>query len=189
MTRKITIVDLNSSGEGVGRIDEKVCFVPGLLPGEEGLVEITEAKKRYSRARLVELIKKSPFRVSSYPAEDIGACPLINLAYEEQLLWKASFTKNAFKKMAGLELDISDILPAKDLENYRSKLTLFFDKGRLGYRRAGSHELAPLDICRLGHRDFEAFYKLLDNRKELTSVTLRRADTGIMVLQIGRAHV
>ena len=44
-------------GDGMGRLgDGRVCFVPGVFAGETVKAEIVEQKKRYVKAKLVELV-------------------------------------------------------------------------------------------------------------------------------------
>ena len=66
---EITIKTLGASGEGVGRAADFTVFVLGALPGERVLVRIDEVKKTYARGKLVEILEKSPQRISP-------ACPI-----------------------------------------------------------------------------------------------------------------
>ena len=56
------IEDLTNLGQGVGRVDGWVVFVPFALPGEKVLVRIWRNKKQYSDADLVEILDASPDR-------------------------------------------------------------------------------------------------------------------------------
>ncbi len=56
---------MTQGGEAMGRDETgRVVFVPYAIAGEEVVAEIVEAKKNYARARLVELVKPSPARVT-----------------------------------------------------------------------------------------------------------------------------
>ena len=59
----LTIGDLAFGGEGVGRTEELVVFVPFVAVGETVEVEITEVKKSFARGRLVRVVTASPDRV------------------------------------------------------------------------------------------------------------------------------
>ena len=48
----LTIHDIAFGGEGVGRVDDFVVFVPFVLVGETVAAEITEVKKNFARAKL-----------------------------------------------------------------------------------------------------------------------------------------
>jgi len=60
----LTIHDLAFGGEGVGRIDDFVVFVPFVIVGETVEVEITEVKKNFARGKLLRVEKPSPERVA-----------------------------------------------------------------------------------------------------------------------------
>ena len=51
---ELTIDDMAFGGEGVGRIDGFVIFVPFVITGEIVLVEITEKKKAFARGCIRE---------------------------------------------------------------------------------------------------------------------------------------
>lgn len=46
---EIEITDLGNNGEGIGRIDGMAVFVPGALPGDRIMAEITETKELCER--------------------------------------------------------------------------------------------------------------------------------------------
>ena len=60
----LTIHDLAFGGEGVGRVDDFVVFVPFVIVGETVEVEITEVKKNFARAKLLRVVTPSPERVT-----------------------------------------------------------------------------------------------------------------------------
>src|ERR1700690_1110562 len=55
----LTIDDIAFGGEGVGRVNDFVVFVPFVLVGEEVAAEVIELKKHFARARLLRIEKKS----------------------------------------------------------------------------------------------------------------------------------
>ncbi|HMP83449.1 MAG TPA: TRAM domain-containing protein, partial [Verrucomicrobiota bacterium] len=61
----LNIHDMAFGGEGVGRVDDFVLFVPFVIPGEEAEVEVTEVKKNFGRAKLLRVLKPSPERVEA----------------------------------------------------------------------------------------------------------------------------
>ena len=52
----LTIHDLAFGGEGVGRIEEFVVFVPFVITGETVEAQIIEVKKNFARAKLLRVI-------------------------------------------------------------------------------------------------------------------------------------
>lgn len=63
----LTIEDIAFGGEGVGRLDDFVVFVPFVVVGEAVEVEITEVKKNFARAKLLRVERHRP-RESSHHA-------------------------------------------------------------------------------------------------------------------------
>ena len=49
----LKIQDIAFGGEGVGRTEDFVVFVPFVVVGETVMAEITEVKKQFARARLL----------------------------------------------------------------------------------------------------------------------------------------
>ena len=64
MKKNIEIKKLGINGEGIGYIDRKIVFVPGALPQEEVVVEITKQTRSYYEGKLVSIIKSSKDRVN-----------------------------------------------------------------------------------------------------------------------------
>ncbi|NLY37266.1 MAG: class I SAM-dependent RNA methyltransferase [Tissierellia bacterium] len=187
MNQNIKIRDLSHAGEGVGLINEKVCFVPGLLPGEEAFVEVIENKKNFQRGRVLELLQPSEHRVSSpcpYQGE-CGGCPLMPLEYNEQFLWKKNFSERTMKKMAGLDLIYGDLIPADKTLFYRNKLTLFIENGKVGFKEQRSSQVVPIENCMVADESFAPFFSILEGREDLFSAVLRKADEGVMVILQG----
>src|SRR5580692_5032929 len=86
----LAIEDVAFGGEGVGRAEDFVVFVPFVLVGERVEVEITEVKKNFARAKLLRVEKASPMRVEPpcvYFGK-CGGCQYQHIAYATQLRLK-----------------------------------------------------------------------------------------------------
>ena len=59
---RLTVESLAFGGEGVARLDGKVRFVPGALPGEEVEAIPLARKRRYDRMKLLRVLKASEDR-------------------------------------------------------------------------------------------------------------------------------
>lgn len=71
----------------MARLEGKVLFVDGALPGEHVRVRITGSRKSYSHGQLLDILSASPHRVDP-PCEyfgTCGGCVLQHLAHEQQL--------------------------------------------------------------------------------------------------------
>ena len=69
----IRITTISMQGEGLGKLEGKIVFIPFTLPGESVEIEITEDRKTYSRGRLVRVLEASPDRVTP-PCPIFGIC-------------------------------------------------------------------------------------------------------------------
>src|SRR5437762_7322449 len=86
------ITDIAFGGDGIGRVEGFVVFVPFVLEGERVEVEIVEVKKRYATADLVRVLTPSPRRVEPrcpYYMKCAG-CQYQHVEYAHQLELKRS---------------------------------------------------------------------------------------------------
>jgi 23S rRNA (uracil1939-C5)-methyltransferase len=72
-TLSVTIDDLAYGGEGVGRADGYVVFVPGGVPGDTVRVRLTQARARFGRGTIESIDRPSPDRVAA-PCPYFGRC-------------------------------------------------------------------------------------------------------------------
>jgi 23S rRNA (uracil1939-C5)-methyltransferase len=122
---ELVVDDLAFGGEGVGRIDGYVMFVRGGLPGDRLRVRVTEARGRYGRGVIEEVLTPSPDRVQA-PCPYFGrcgGCRLQHLAYPAQLAFKEKQVRDCLTRLGGLPpFELRPILPAPEAYGYRNKM-------------------------------------------------------------------
>jgi 23S rRNA (uracil1939-C5)-methyltransferase len=59
---EIMIADLTDSGEGVGRTDDRVVFVPDTVPGDRVSVRLVQVKRQYAHGKLLQVLDPAPQR-------------------------------------------------------------------------------------------------------------------------------
>ena len=59
----VTIEDMGSEGEGIGKADGFTLFVKDAVVGDKVEAKIVKSKKNYAYARLEKVLEPSPFRV------------------------------------------------------------------------------------------------------------------------------
>ncbi len=153
---RLAITDLAFGGEGVGRIGEFVVFVPFVVPGEEVLVQITDVKRRFARARLLQVCRPSPDRVTPrcrYFGE-CGGCQYQHLAYERQVAVKQRQVTELLARVGGLNtVTVEPMRPCPQPYGYRNRVMLRtqWDKtcGRLhlGFLRQDSRLVVDVEEC------------------------------------------
>jgi tRNA/tmRNA/rRNA uracil-C5-methylase (TrmA/RlmC/RlmD family) len=121
----LTIDDIAFGGEGVGRMDDFVVFVPFVIPGEMAEVEITEVKKNFARAKLLRVEKASPERVAP-PCEyfgKCGGCQYQHMAYETQLRVKRKQIMDLFERVGKIPGEVVEpVIPCPLPYGYRNRI-------------------------------------------------------------------
>ena len=121
----LVIHDIAFGGEGVGRFNEFVVFVPFVVPGEEVEVEILEVKKSFARARLVRVMATSSDRVDA-PCPYFGACggcQYQHIAYGRQLELKHKQICDLFERIGKISRAlILPVVPCPAPYGYRNRI-------------------------------------------------------------------
>ena len=153
---ELCIEDLTNLGQGVGRIDGWVVFVPFALPGERVRTRIWRNKKNYSDADLVEVLDPSPDRrIPQCPLfRECGGCQYQHYAYPAQLEWKSRQIASLLGKMAGLQHVVNPCLGRPDKTfSYRSKITPHFRRPphlpgtAIGFQRFANRSIIDVEEC------------------------------------------
>lgn len=135
----LRIERLSYGGEGVGRHDGFVVFVPRSVPGERVRARVLRRKRQYATAELEEVLEAAPDRVEPpcpYYAR-CGGCQLQHLSYAAQLANKQAEVAEALEKIGGLEnLPLRPIIGAQETLGYRNKMVFHL------MRRAGAVSLS-----------------------------------------------
>jgi 23S rRNA (uracil1939-C5)-methyltransferase len=145
----VAIIDkLAFGGNGVCRIDGKVCFVPFSCPGDEVSLQITAQKKSYCTASITEILTPSPFRAVPLCAifGACGGCSWQHINYPTQLEHKRKILEETLWRGARIPADlIDDVVPASLQYGYRSrfqfKVSVRNGTLRIGFYRQGSHQV------------------------------------------------
>lgn len=177
---ELQILSLSSNGDGVARHHGIVVFVADTAPQELVRAQISEFKKNFARAKLVEVLQPSPQRrTPPCPvARECGGCTWQHLTYSEQLLHKSQIVQDALTRIAKLppwpELQI---IPSPKEFRYRNRIQVHTEKSRLGFLGRGSHRLIAVEDCLLADERLVASFPLIDTSRT-TRLELRLNETG-----------
>jgi len=148
----ITIESLAHGGEGVGRINGKAHFIPGVMPGELAEIEVVRDKARWARGRLVRVVAPSPDRVEPpCPAfATCGGCTWQYAAYKRQLEWKRDIVAGQLAHLGGLgEVPVRETIAPGDPFAYRNRMDFSVVRGRPALHERASNRLVALHGCPL----------------------------------------
>jgi 23S rRNA (uracil1939-C5)-methyltransferase len=213
--RSVTVDEVGDGPDGIARVGDYVLFVPGVLPGERALVEVTSAARKFGRAELVAIEAASPQRTMPRCPHFLqcGGCHLQHQQYASQLERKRQRLQRGLDWALGEgAVPVAPTVPAASSYGERHKVVvhLLHDaRGRLvgGLHRARSPELVEVTDCpasdplawdlvqatieqlrTLPHRAWDPF---LSPRGLLRSVLVRTTTTGDahLVLVAMQPHV
>lgn len=150
----VYVEDLTHDGAGVAKVEGYPLFIPGALPGEDVVVHVLKTLKSYGFAKLIEIQKASPFRVTApCPVFDTcGGCQIQHLSYEGQMTFKQKLVRDAITRIGKLpEVPVHPVKGMEDPWRYRNKSQIPFgtQDGKVvaGFYQPRSHDIADTDTC------------------------------------------
>lgn len=159
--KKNQLVDLiieavSSDGNGVGRIDGMVVFVPFTAPGDVLRVKLVKVLKNYCFGIVQEILQPSPDRQEDdCPVyHRCGGCCYRHVRYQSELLWKQQSVADNFKRLGGIELAFEPIVTSGQSSGYRNKAqypVAVDEEGRvrIGFFARRSHRVMHCTDCDL----------------------------------------
>ena len=166
----VRITDIAFGGEGVGRVDQFVVFVPFVLVDEEVEAEITEVKRQFARARLVRVLKASPSRVTP-PCRyftECGGCQYQHVEYGLQLEWKRKQIGDLMQRVGGFAREVVEpVIPCPAPYGYRNRVMVRsqWDKTKqslnIGFLRADSRLVVDIDECQIAEPELNEQLRLV----------------------------
>ena len=161
-TINIRIDDLAMGGDGVGRSGGLAIFVPDSVPGDELKVKLIELKKNFARAKIIDIVKPSPDRVTpKCPlSKDCGGCQWQSISYPVQLKYKTKIVQETLDRLGKLKVKVNDIIGMDEPWGFRNKIQYPIGDARremrdakvvMGYYKQGTHEIVDIDSCPIEH--------------------------------------
>ena len=99
----VTIEDMGSDGEGIGKSGGYTLFVKDAVIGDTVEARITKCRKNYGYARVEKVVTPSSFRVEPKCGfhRQCGGCQIQAMRYERQLVYKADKVRNNLIRIGG----------------------------------------------------------------------------------------
>ncbi|MDD3241875.1 MAG: 23S rRNA (uracil(1939)-C(5))-methyltransferase RlmD [Bacilli bacterium] len=148
---KVFIKNQDHFGNGITKLKNKLVFVNKALPNEECEIEITNVKKTFAEAKIIDIIKSSDERkepICPY-YNSCGGCNLMHQDFQKQLEYKENKVKEILERFADLNLkdiNINKIISTNEF-NYRNKVVLHFENNNFGFYKEKSNEIVAIDNC------------------------------------------
>ena len=175
---ELDITDIAFGGDGIGRVEGFVVFVPFVLGGERVEVEIIDVKKRYATADLVRVITPAPQRVEprcQYYQQCAG-CQYQHVDYRHQLELKRKQIIDIFQRIGGIKTPPIEPVVASSREYaYRNKLVVH-GPGAPGFWTMRGRSVIPIARCEIAREEINA--KLSEPLAVDKHLTLRSNSAG-----------
>ncbi len=169
MDKIVTIERLAFGGEGVGRVDGKVVFVPLTVPGDRVKVRIVSDHRRYERGELIEVLTASQDRTTPRCAVfgQCGGCQWQHISYAKQLVAKEEILRDTLQRLAQCDgFELLPIIPSEPVWNYRNRIQLKNNGRQIGFYGSGNHRIIPFDHCDIAHPSLNKELKTLQQEPQ-----------------------
>jgi len=170
---KLRLESITAGGDALGRFEGKTVFTKGGAPDETVCVRITEERKTWARAEILEIIEPSAARVENLCSfyGKCGGCNLMFINYDTQLAVKTSILEDSFQRIGGFQPPVPEIFPSPPWE-YRNRMQFHClrekvkgDKIRFGLKGKGSDEIIAVTDCPIAVLGIR---KILKGEKDLS---------------------
>lgn len=127
----VSIDSIAAGGDGVGRSNGLVVFVPRTAPGDVVTAQVS-GKGHFARGALRTVVTASRDRIEPpcphYTRDKCGGCQLQHLTYEAQLEAKRGIIRDSLQRIGKRQVDPPPIERSPKDWRYRTKLTLTMRK-------------------------------------------------------------
>lgn len=152
---ELDITDIAFGGDGIGRVDGFVVFVPFVVEGERVEAEIVAVKKRYALADLMRVVTPSPRRVEPvcpYYRQCAG-CQYQHVEYAHQLELKRKQIRDIFQRIGGIaEPPIEPVVASPRQYGYRNKIVVH-GPGSPGFWTVRGRSILPVEQCPISREE------------------------------------
>ncbi len=124
----IPVTGYAAEGKALARLEGKVIFIEGAVPGDVVDVLITKNKKDWAEGKVSKINEYSPDRVTPFCIHFgiCGGCKWQMLPYEKQLQYKEQEVKDVIKRIGKIETSVLPIRGSEKTIHYRNKLEFTF---------------------------------------------------------------
>lgn len=126
---KVLVQDYAAEGKSLARVDGKVVFIEGAVPGDVVDVQLSKNKADWAEGHTIHMHSHSADRVTPF-CEHFGVCGGCQwqmLPYEKQLFYKQKQVTDNLTRIAKISLpEIAPIIGADFTRGYRNKMEYTF---------------------------------------------------------------
>ena len=135
--------------------DGRIVFVEGALPGETVTAMVTERRRDFARARVEDVLRASPDRVTApcaHRRRGCGGCPWQEVGPAAQIAGKEAIVADALRRIGRIPDPVLAATFPVATTGYRTTVHLALDAdGRPAYHRRHEDTLLAVDSCLVAH--------------------------------------
>ena len=168
LLENVTITAVAAEGKALARVDDKVVFVPYVVPGDVVDLQVKKKKNSYMEAVAVKIHHESDLRAVPFCQHYgvCGGCKWQCLKYEEQLKAKQQQVVDNLTRIGKIELpEILPIMGSEKTTAYRNKLEFGFSDKRWLTEEEVRENVKYEQMNAVGFHITGAFDKILDIEK------------------------
>ena len=183
---ELEVYGIAFGGKGIAKVNGLTVFVENAVPMDHVLARIVKKKKQYAEARVDNLNKPSPFRVTPRCKYSgfCGGCKWQFLHYDKQLEYKQQHVVDSIERIGQIYgVPVHPTIPSPEIFEYRNKMEFSCSDRRWLL----PEEMGKSDIDQnfaLGLHVPGTFYKVLDTR-----VCLLQPELGNRILEDVRKFI
>jgi 23S rRNA (uracil1939-C5)-methyltransferase len=163
--QQVPVQDYAAEGKAISRVDGKVVFIEGAVPGDVVDVQLSKSKKDWAEGKAIRFHEMSKDRVEAFCGHFgvCGGCKWQMLPYEKQLQYKQHEVEQNLKRIGKITLPpIEPILGCTGHTHYRNKLEFTFSNRRyLLPSEISNRDIIPAENA-LGFHVPRLFDKVID---------------------------
>jgi 23S rRNA (uracil1939-C5)-methyltransferase len=163
--QKVPVLDYAAEGKAISRVEGKVIFIEGAVPGDVVDVQLSKNKKEWSEGKAIHFHEWSKDRVEAFCSHFgvCGGCKWQMLPYEKQLQYKQHEVEQNLRRIGKIALPpIEPIIGCTGHTHYRNKLEFTFSNRRyLLPSEIAGRDIIPAEDA-LGFHVPRLFDKIID---------------------------
>ena len=158
---RLTISDIGTDGEGIGKVDGYTLFVKDAVIGDTITARVIKLKKNYGYGRLMEIIEPSKDRVEPVcpVARQCGGCQIQQMSYDAQLDFKRKLVEGNLRRIGGFpDINVLPVIGMDEPYHYRNKAQYPVGRDKdgnvvIGFYAGRTHCIIDNQDCAIGARE------------------------------------
>ncbi len=150
---ELDIFDITEDGQGVGRHNGLIIFIPNAIPGDRVLCTVKKVRSNFSEAVLEQVLVNSDNRIISpcKYSEECSGCQLLSMNYVFQTQWKQKRVVEVFRRIGHIDnISVNSIITMPNPYQYRHNVHFFvedFPEIKIGFYKRNTHQAVNIPTC------------------------------------------